>query len=48
MTAVSVANFRSIRGTGMIFILVPLIDLKFLDRACSTRCRNFKSAARAT
>jgi Sec-independent protein translocase protein TatA len=26
-------------------ILVPLIDLKFLKRACGRWCRNFKSAA---
>jgi hypothetical protein len=32
-------------GTSKPMNLVPLLDLKFLDRACRLRCRNFKSAA---
>src|SRR5258708_36439427 len=39
------ANFGNKGALATLIFLVPLIDLKFLIRACGTRCRNFKSAA---
>jgi hypothetical protein len=35
-------------GTSKLMIPVPLTHLKFLDRVCRLRCRNFKWAALVT
>src|SRR3954464_6000644 len=45
VAATSDANLGNKRGTGKAMLLVPLFDLKFLMRACSNLCRNFRSAA---
>src|SRR5262245_47613616 len=45
LAATSHANFENIRSTSNFMILVSLIDLKSLGRACSGWCRDFKSAA---
>src|SRR6266436_8400101 len=38
-------ELRKQRGTSNSMILVPLFDLKFLERVCGNCCRNFKAAA---
>src|SRR5438105_2398889 len=47
MAATSDTNFGKQKGTSNYMILVPLFDLKFPERTCGRRCRNFKSAALA-